>query len=314
MSLKNSFVTLCTCLMFAAACDAGLEAQPDGQGEVSLRPGGGGGVWLNTSVIGADELDLNKVLHSEMKLVSVKVKVGKKLKTLDQVWAVEGQMFGKIGSTTYSGAAFLEAEVRVRLYTQEYYNVEVPYTVSTYTAAPTGGLPRYTLKYYDGSSYKYVCGTDSVEAAAAVVLDGLTVDKTLGEIDSRADTLYFGCVSGAVGKAPTWGYKPWDLGLADFEAMVRMVRADYCGDGESWTTPGQAITIEDVWGVNTFAASAGATEGIWGPDGLLCLDTPRYASVDPATVICDGVPVPTCAVDASLASYPEALAWVKTVP
>ncbi len=319
MTTKNTFATLCCFSLFCAtACDPadGAEREPaeDGAGEVSLRPvgvGTGGGVFLNTSVIGADELDLNKLLFAEVKLVSVKIKIKNKLELLDTVWASEGEMFGTRGGVTYRGVAFLGAEVRVRLYTQKYYNVEVPYTVSTYTAAP-GQMPRYTLKYTENGTQKYLCATDSVEQAAAIVLDSFTVDKTTGDITTRANTLYLGCASGAVGKAPTWGYKPWELGIADFEAMVRMVRADYCGDGVSWTTPGRAVTIQDVWGINTFASSAGPTEAIWGPAGALCIGQARDPNVSASNVVCGGVPVPVCPADVSLSTYPTALAWLKS--
>ncbi|HEY0136659.1 MAG TPA: ADYC domain-containing protein [Nannocystis sp.] len=328
MKLTKHFVTLfsspvvISALLLATACDAEpeLEApdQPDQNGPeeapVELRPGvaNGSGVYLNTSVIGADEVDLTKVLHAEVKLVSVKIKVGNKLQLLDSVWAVEGELFGKIGATTYSGSAFLGAEVRVRLYTQKYYNVEVPYTIATFTPATVDEMPRYTFKYWDGSAHKYLCAPDSVEAAAAIVLDSFSVNKTTGDITTRPNTIYLGCASGAVGKAPTWGYTPWGLGLADFEAMVRMVRADYCGDGVSWTVPGRAVTIEDVWGINSFAAQAGATEAIWGPSGALCIGQPREPSITAASVVCGGVPVPACPADVSLATYPEALAWLKS--
>ena len=316
----NTFVTLCFSSFCALACDLdddGPQAEAAEAAEaVTLRPGGygtGGGVYLNTNVIGADEVDTTKLLHAEVKLVSVKIKIGNKLQQLDSIWAVEGQLFGKIGTTTYQGAAFLNAEVRVRLYTQKYYNVEVPYTIVTYQAPVPGDMPRYTLKYWDGATHKYLCSPDSVEQAAAVVLDGFTVNKTSGDVITRSNTLYLGCASGAVGKAPTWGYTPWDLGLADFEAMVRMVRADYCGNGVSWTSPGRAISIQDVWGINSFAPSATTTEAIWGPNGALCLGKPRDPSIVASNVLCGGVPLPTCPLDVSLATYPDGLAWLKSV-
>jgi hypothetical protein len=323
MKLTKPFVTLYSspvviaALLLATACDAEPELmapdRPD-HGQVELRPGvsNGGGVYLNTSVVGADEVDLTKALHAEVKLVNVKIKVNKKLQLLDSVWADEGQLFGKIGATTYSGAAFLGAEVRVRLFTQNYYNVEVPYVISAFTPGTPEATPRYTFKYWDGAVHKYLCAPDSVEQAAAIVLDSFSVDGTTGAITTRANTIYLGCASGAVGKAPTWGYTPWALGLADFEAMVRMVRADYCGDGVSWTTPGRAVTISDVWGINNFAPVAGATEAIWGPSGALCIGQPRDPLITPASVVCGGTPVPPCPANVSLATYPDALAWLKS--
>jgi hypothetical protein len=58
------------------------------------------------------------------------------------------------------------------------------------------------------------------------------------------------CTSGALGKCVRYGYPPWasanGVPLRDvYNACVRMVRADYCGDGAPTTKDGQSIDIYD---------------------------------------------------------------------
>jgi hypothetical protein len=88
------------------------------------------------------------------------------------------------------------------------------------------------------------------------------------------------CTSGAQGKCVRFGYHPWEFtrdgrSLRDFyDACVRMVRADYCGDGHAWTRPGTLIDVGDDLAIQksdtgsdpTFAFEAG-----WAPDGAVCV-------------------------------------------
>jgi hypothetical protein len=58
------------------------------------------------------------------------------------------------------------------------------------------------------------------------------------------------------------------------EAAVRMIRADYFGDGLTHTTNGNAIDVSDKWGIQT-SDTTWPIEAKWGPDGAVCLNTPR---------------------------------------
>jgi len=117
----------------------------------------------------------------------------------------------------------------------------------------------------------------------AAVYKGLDVDDVTGEMsDTDPNILYIGCTAGAVGKASLWGYRP-DYGnlpgaqgtdtLDAFVASVRMIRADYCGNGQSWTLPGTGVYVKDHMGINW--GQGADDEAIWGMDGALCLENPR---------------------------------------
>ena len=115
----------------------------------------------------------------------------------------------------------------------------------------------------------------------------------------------FACETGAIGKCVSKiGYKPWALGPREcrlvcddgpfgtfcrpvceqhtrellHEACVRMIRADYCGDGNSHTVDGVTIDVWDNAGLQSWTPSSNVTshdhygrEAEWTPNGARCL-------------------------------------------
>jgi hypothetical protein len=90
------------------------------------------------------------------------------------------------------------------------------------------------------------------------------------------------CTSGAIGKCIRFGYHPWKTAadgrpMADYHAAcVRMVRADYCGDGKPNTEDGTIIDMYDRVGVQQPDMLPGQSfEAAWGPDGAVCVARTR---------------------------------------
>jgi hypothetical protein len=86
------------------------------------------------------------------------------------------------------------------------------------------------------------------------------------------------CTSGAQGKCIRFGYKPWQTAsdgrpmLDVYNACMRMVRADYGGDGKASTLDGQAIDIYDFIGVQKADLDpAQDFEAGWSADGAVCV-------------------------------------------
>jgi hypothetical protein len=85
------------------------------------------------------------------------------------------------------------------------------------------------------------------------------------------------CTSGALGKCVRFGYLPWAgpdesrlRGL--YNACIRMVRADYCGDGTATTKDGQQIDIYDDHRIQTPENVAAMDfEAGWSADGAVCV-------------------------------------------
>jgi hypothetical protein len=95
------------------------------------------------------------------------------------------------------------------------------------------------------------------------------------------------CTGGAIGKCVRWGYKPWQAALngrslRDYlQACVRMVRADYGGDGVGYTRDDTPIDVFDTAGVVPPASNPGSLtfEAGWGIDGAVCVRKPRIPSI-----------------------------------
>jgi hypothetical protein len=89
-----------------------------------------------------------------------------------------------------------------------------------------------------------------------------------------------------------FGYKPWreakGESLWDYhQACVRMVTADYGGDGIGYTRDGTLIDIFDRLGIQRIEpdprSHALEFEAAWGPDGAICVRhtrVPRVLSID----------------------------------
>ncbi|MGZ3425741.1 MAG: ADYC domain-containing protein [Polyangia bacterium] len=102
---------------------------------------------------------------------------------------------------------------------------------------------------------------------------------------------------GAIAKCiDRMGYKPWrtatacdrngncsDVSLEPFlESCVRMVRADYCGDGVAHTQDGTDIDVYDGVGLQSRDSSVDwRPEALWTPAGAACMT--GYRIIDPAT-------------------------------
>lgn len=85
------------------------------------------------------------------------------------------------------------------------------------------------------------------------------------------------CTSGALGKCVRFGYPPWSAAngvpLRDvYNACIRMVRADYCGNGIPTTKDGQRIDIYDDLAIQTHENDAAMDfEAGWSADGAVCV-------------------------------------------
>ena len=131
-------------------------------------------------------------------------------------------------------------------------------------------------------------------------------------LETNADVFELICTSGALGKCVRFGYHPWEKApdgkpMRDyFDACVRMVRADYCGDGHSWTRDGTAIDMWDDRGIQKQDTQADPTfsfEAGWKPAGAVCVARTRI----PENITLDKLKA-TCPWLASMPSCTEALA------
>jgi hypothetical protein len=92
------------------------------------------------------------------------------------------------------------------------------------------------------------------------------------------------CTAGAQAKCVRFGYRPWASApdgrpMRDlYNTCIRMVRADYGGDGRATTRDGTVIDLYDVWRIQSPDRREDHDfEAGWAPDGAVCVRHPRIA-------------------------------------
>ncbi len=153
----------------------------------------------------------------------------------------------------------------------------------------------YTLSYQDASDsgWHALCAGDN----KAIFLEG--VWDPSGARTSQASSAMFtvSCTNGVLAKcARNWGYKPWTSARAKngkpvllrdlHQACVRAARADYCGDGTSYTRDGTLIDLWDAYGLVTKISERQSDPGFsaeasFGTDGAGCIEKARYDEYHP---------------------------------
>ncbi len=119
------------------------------------------------------------------------------------------------------------------------------------------------------------CAVDRNQREEGFLLAGSWDDY--GRFDARSGKFSMACTAGAQAKCVRLGYKPWKRSWDGrslqpvFEACVRMVRADYCGDGMSATQDGVPIAVYDDYRVrHTWLEGGFRLEAGWSPAGAVC--------------------------------------------
>ena len=215
---------------------------------------------------------------------------------------LEGSAFvGFDGTTRVTGTAFTGARFTGRLGDGSALPLRVD-NIAQGTGVD-GDLWSYRVSYQgsDGS-WRSVCQDANGEDAAAIAVAGRWDYRqgVPGEGGARiedASAFTFACEGAAIAKCMHFGYKPWATGAdgqslaGHHQACTRMVRADFCGDGESHTTDGQWVNLYDGAGVQSDTESW-SLEGEWNEDGARCFTSTTRAH---APVTCSGfTALPSC--------------------
>ena len=135
------------------------------------------------------------------------------------------------------------------------------------------------------------CGTTADGAPiSAIALEGQWIEKSgtpgAGSKIPGAGGITFACRGFALAKCVEWGYRPWVthpvLGSLEryHQACVRLVRADYCGDGRSFTRTGTPVNLYDQAGIQK-DTEAWLPEAEWGEKGAVCLNHRRLGNAFP---------------------------------
>lgn len=164
---------------------------------------------------------------------------------------------------------------------------------------PAGGnhpLTLYDISFRNRSTGRWepLCDTGPYGHALAVPMSGTWTSRGryVGLSDGRFS---FSCTSGAHLKCLRMGYAPWKTGRdgeslsAYHQACTRMMRADYCGNGTSYTIAGRRLQVRDRLHPPQ-RTRLGKFEAVWGADGAVCLRRPRVPDRFPLETILHACP------------------------
>ncbi len=256
-------------------------------------------------------LDTTGAMHDGWRLLSINLYVGvdRAPRPVFNVSVDEGVLYGvDAGQVWYSGEDFVGSEWTVQL---EETDDIVVMRIDDFEADQVASRYTFVGGHSPVGDEGFNCAQDPTTGEySAVLFRDLDVDPVSGTHVERASTIYFGCTSGAIGKVASWGYSPWNTSDAMHQTATRAARADFCGDGVSYTQQGTPLQLTDVLHVREFVESEKATEAMWGPGGAQCLLTPRLGQ-DPMTIFCDGGRLPECGSEETLQSWQDALLWTK---
>lgn len=157
---------------------------------------------------------------------------------------------------------------------------------------PTFSSPVYAMAYEDPDvpgRFKNIC-PDTLNdpfAKEVTVIGGETYPRNASKVISNPDWFTLACRKEAVFKMKFLGYSPnRALGNGPNPATVeqrlatlRMLRGDYCGDGESYTLQDTPIALYNVGGSVGSHVAAFPYEAIWSWKGALCLSQQRVATI-----------------------------------
>jgi len=194
------------------------------------------------------------------------------------------QLTGKNASgATLSGTALVGAKMNATLSNGGTLVLRVD--AAALLPAPNNDVWAYTVRYAQaGGVWAPLCGTASNGVPVQAVALAGTWNNGSGVTGggswiSSATAFTFGCRGTALAKCVELGYKPWKTvnGVSlrnHHQACTRMIRADYCGDGKSWTVDGTQINVYDSMAIQADAANW-PVDAEWLPTGARCIQLSR---------------------------------------
>ena len=312
-------VTVCISALcaFAYACVANEESSIDEQATTQLN-----GSQFNGS-------QFNGSQFNGMSLVGFMVTGATKGGVaLTDLRVEQGDLVAEQNSVTLRGTQLAGAQLLGLAKVPNTSNTEtITYRITSvvaeqgYDPTATGSTSLYTVERYDSPSGEWVygcpAGPDGDHGAIPLAAEW-------DESGTRTDVgslFTLGCTSGALAKCYRWGYRPWVTGYGDLATMhwtcTRLARADYCGNGTSYTYEGHLIDIWDNLSpvqIQAQAAVPGAFDAGWNTSGATCMSSASWATHGTSiTANCPGKSFPTCNSQAAVTTLDSTVRLFREV-
>ncbi len=220
---------------------------------------------------------------------------------------VEGSVItARRGTTRLTGAALVGAVLPATLSDGTPAELRIDGFAELSPADPGRDVFTYdvVMRAANSNTWTPMCGIEAGARVRAIALSGrwdyrVGVPGGGSKIEDPS-AMTFACRGAAIAKCVEMGYKPWATRAscnngscavvslaAHHQACTRMVRADYCGNGEAHTRNGRAINVFDGLGIQTDTQLLWLIEAEWDANGARCVSLDRRQLLD----------IPSCYVD-----------------
>jgi hypothetical protein len=139
----------------------------------------------------------------------------------------------------------------------------------------------YAISAQTDTGWAPLCGTEADGSAKRAIIEPGEWNVTTGAWSNDGSKFTFACRGSSIAKCHDMGYVTWDGYSDHHHACVRMLRADYCGDGVSHTITGTPVNLYDNAGVQA-DTEAWQIDGEWTADGSLCFNHYRGSAEMPS--------------------------------
>ncbi|MEJ7604285.1 MAG: ADYC domain-containing protein, partial [Kofleriaceae bacterium] len=134
----------------------------------------------------------------------------------------------------------------------------------------------YGISYQTSSGWQPLCGVDSAGAKILAVSTAGTWNMGAGVTGGGSFTASttqqtFACRGKAIAKCVELGYKTWTGRTTHLVSCTRLLRGDYCGNGQPYTVDGTLLNLYDNVGIQADAADW-VKEAEWTPTGAKCIN------------------------------------------
>lgn len=269
-------------LLLAGGCGSGVE---EGDSEIWLQGGddlaAANGSNINGSNINGSNINGSNINGSNINgsdLGSILVSVSLEQPVLGRFALSSAELLGSALIGHRAGRTY-QAEKMVGATFAGTLGDGSPVTLRLQSAEVSEGsdIWRYRFDYLDPEGqWQPVCPGGASSVAVQGRWDYRRGVEGGGAKTADPGVFTLGCMGASVEKCLTAGYRPWGdrngTSLdAYHQACVRLMRADYCGDGTSWTTNGQPINLYDGIGVQQ-DTEGWQLEAEWDANGARCVN------------------------------------------
>ena len=172
---------------------------------------------------------------------------------------------GPVGST-WSGTSTNGAAVTLKI------------NSATQGTGTNADLWFYGVSFQTSAGWQPLCGLDSTGAPILAVPVAGAWKATASDAAHYVTGTQFtwGCRLKTVAKCVELGYKTWKGYTNQLQACVRLLRADFCGTGQSYTTDGRLLNLYDNVGVQK-DTETWKPEAEWTTAGARCVNSNNIA-------------------------------------